>query len=97
MVFLALWNTTSDESFHSDVLSEIDFIYSNKESENKDAECIFCNGKFSKDERGEIWIKCFSCSLWAPLDCTTAESAEYICDFYKQNRSRNAFSIILKM
>ena len=58
-----LWNTTSDESFLSDVLSEIDFVYSTKESENKDAKCIFCNGKFSEYEQGEIWIKCFSWTL----------------------------------
>ena len=54
MACQALWNTTSDGSFHSDVLSQIDFMYSTKESENKDAECIFCNGKFSEDEREEI-------------------------------------------
>ena len=53
MVCRALW-TASDESFHSDALSEIDFMYSIKESKNEDAECIFCNGKFFKDEREEI-------------------------------------------
>ena len=50
MTFWALWNTSSDDLFHSDILSEIDFMYSTKESENKDTECIFCNGKFSEDE-----------------------------------------------
>ena len=63
----ALWNATRDESFYSDVLSETDFTYSQKESENEGAECTFCKGKFSEDEREEIWIKCFSCSLWAHL------------------------------
>ena len=75
--------STSEESFDSDVLSETDFMYSTKESENKDADCIFSNGKFSDDEQREIWIKCFNCSLWLQLDCTAAENAEYICDFYK--------------
>ena len=63
MLFWVLWNITSDESFHSDTLSEIDFMYSTKESESKDAECFFSNGKYSEDEREEIWIKYFSCSL----------------------------------
>ena len=45
------------------VLSDTDFIYSTKKSENKDVECIFCNGKFSEDEQGEIWMKCFSWTL----------------------------------
>ena len=69
MTCRTLWNTISDGLFHSDVLSEIVFMHSTKESENKDAECIFCNEKFSEDERGEIWIKCFSCSLRAHMDC----------------------------
>ena len=34
------------------VLSEIHSMYSIKEPENKDAECIFYNGKFSEDEQG---------------------------------------------
>ena len=49
-----LWDTTSDGSIHFDVLPEIQFMYSTKKQENEDAECIFCNGKFSKYERVEI-------------------------------------------
>ena len=75
MTCRALWNATNDESFHSDVLSEIDFMSSTKESENKDTECVFCNGKFFEDERTEIWIKSFSCSLWAHWECTGAQNA----------------------
>ena len=41
---------TCGESFHSDVLSEIDFMCSTRESENKDADYIFCNEKFAEDE-----------------------------------------------
>ena len=43
----SLMNTTSDESLHSDALPEIDFVYSTKESENKDAEYILCNRDLS--------------------------------------------------
>ena len=42
--------------FHSDALSETDFMHSTNESENKDAECIFCNGKFSEDEEIEFSV-----------------------------------------
>ena len=38
------------------VLFEIDFIYAAKESENKEAEYIFCNAKLYEDEQREIWI-----------------------------------------
>ena len=72
----ASWNTTSDESFRNDALSEINFIGSTKESENKIAECIFCNEKCSEDERGNMWIICFCCSLLAQLDCTGAQNME---------------------
>ena len=81
MACRALWNAVSDESFHSDLLSETDFMHSIKESENKDVKCIFCDEKFFEDERREIWIKCFSCSLWGYLDFTEAENAEYILTF----------------
>ena len=54
MACRALWNNTSDESFHSDVLAEIDFMCSIKNQiKKKDAECIFCNETFSEDG-GEI-------------------------------------------
>ena len=78
MACQALWNTISDKSFHSDVLSEIDFMHSIKESKNKDIGCIFCNGK-SEGEREEVWIQWFNCSLWA--HCTGAKNAEYMCTF----------------
>ena len=74
-------------TFHSDALSEIDFMYSTKESENKPVECIFCNGKFSEDEREE---NCFKC-LWGHLDFTAAENAEYTCNFDKCIRSKKWF------
>ena len=62
VAYLALRNTTSDESIDSDVIFEIEFKCSTERSKNKDVECIFCNGKFSEDERGEICIMCSSCS-----------------------------------
>ena len=71
----------SDKSFHSDLSAEIDFMDSTEESENEDTECIFCNGKLSQDKRGEIWIKYFSCSLFAHLACTAAKNTDYVCDF----------------
>ena len=75
MICRALWSTISDKSFHSDVESKIDFMCSTKESEKKDAECIFYNENFSEDERGKHLNKCFTCSLWVHLDCTAEENA----------------------
>nr|CAD7576313.1 unnamed protein product [Timema californicum] len=71
-------DSSNDESFHSDVSSVMDYMPPGKEPDNKDTECIFCDGKFSEDSKGEIWIQCLSCSLWAHLDCTAAEKADYV-------------------
>ena len=67
-------------------------MYSPTESENKDAECIFWNGKFSEDERAEISIKCFSYSQSGHLDFSGAEKVKYICDFYKYTRTDMVFA-----
>ena len=67
MACRVFWNSTREESFHSRALSESDFMYLTKKLDNEDVGCVFCNGKFSEDERGEIWFKCFSCSQWGTL------------------------------
>ncbi|GBP92766.1 hypothetical protein EVAR_103646_1 [Eumeta japonica] len=48
---------------------------------NDDAICIFCEAHFTADERGEIWVKCLICHMWAHNDCAGAETDYYICDF----------------
>ena len=73
-------SSSDDESFHSVVSSELDFVPSTT-LDDTDADCLFCNGKFSEDARGEVWVKCLSCSMWAHLDCAGAEKTDYICDF----------------
>ena len=65
-------------------------MYSTKKSENKDAECIFCNGKFSEDEQGEIWIKCFRWTL--PEQRTQSISMT----FKNRLQAEMVFCIILK-
>ncbi|GFU38686.1 hypothetical protein TNCV_434811 [Trichonephila clavipes] len=42
------------KSFHSDGSSVMDFMPSINELKNNDAECIFCKGKFSEDQRKKI-------------------------------------------
>lgn len=47
-----------------------------------DAECMFCDQKFSKDTRGELWIQCVMCNLWAHSDCSDwCDKDAYTCDF----------------
>lgn len=48
-----------------------------------DAVCIFCDGHFSEDVRGELWIQCLLCCMWAHEQCSNAEKDQYVCDFCK--------------
>ncbi|GBN12694.1 hypothetical protein AVEN_112825-1 [Araneus ventricosus] len=51
--------------------------------DSSEATCIFCGGKFSEDTRGEVWVKCGMCQMWAHLDCAGAETDSYVCYFCK--------------
>ncbi|GBM15005.1 hypothetical protein AVEN_266905-1 [Araneus ventricosus] len=51
--------------------------------DSRKATCIFCDGKFSEDTRGEVWVKCVMCQMLAHLDCAGTETASYVCDFCK--------------
>lgn len=54
-----------------------------KPGDDEDTACMFCEGKFSDDTAGELWIRCFMCCMWAHSDCAGAEKEEYMCDFCK--------------
>lgn len=51
--------------------------------EENNIECIFCNALFSEDIRGEKWIQCLMCEMWAHEECAGSDEAHYICDFCK--------------
>ena len=54
MACRAFWNTTSDKSFRSDILSENDFMLSIKESENKDLNVSFVMKYSPKMDEGKF-------------------------------------------
>ncbi|GBN22990.1 hypothetical protein AVEN_107043-1 [Araneus ventricosus] len=43
--------------------------------DSSEVTCIFCDGKFCEDTRGEVWVKCAMCQMWAHLDCAGDETA----------------------
>lgn len=61
--------------------SPFDLPVGELQPDKDDALCIFCEGKFSDDVRGELWVKCLMCSLWAHNECAGAEKEDYVCDF----------------
>ncbi|KAF5284735.1 hypothetical protein FQR65_LT13437 [Abscondita terminalis] len=34
-----------------------------------DAVCLFCESLFSEDIRGELWVQCLVCEMWAHSEC----------------------------
>ncbi|KAK4874660.1 hypothetical protein RN001_014020 [Aquatica leii] len=49
--------------------------------EDKDAICLFCDDRFSVDHRGELWVCCLMCNMWAHEQCSGTEKDNYVCDF----------------
>ncbi|CAH2087193.1 unnamed protein product [Euphydryas editha] len=43
-------------------------------SEEEDLECLFSTETFSKDDRGEEWIKCCVCQRWGHEACAGIDS-----------------------
>lgn len=52
---------------------------------SQDAVCMFCDRKYSDDCRGELWIQCLVCDMWAHIDCAGSETDNYVCDYCKIN------------
>ncbi|GBP34191.1 Probable RNA-directed DNA polymerase from transposon BS [Eumeta japonica] len=63
--------------------SEPDELMGQACPDSADAECMFCQILFSTENRGEKWIRCIMCELWAHYDCAGPEFDTWICDFCK--------------
>ena len=71
----------SGNSAYSDSSSGLEAYFGRKPSTEDDAICLFCEGKFSDDKRGELWVQCIMCQMWAHNDCADCEKDIYVCDF----------------
>lgn len=47
----------------------------------ENAACLYCDGLFSEDACGELWVQCVSCSRWAHEDCSGVEKDIFVCEF----------------
>ncbi|XP_050509245.1 jerky protein homolog-like [Diabrotica virgifera virgifera] len=76
-------DSDTEESDLSNIEEDTDSELSSQGSipDNDDAVCIFCEESYSSNSRGETWIKCQSCLLWAHNECAGAETEHYMCDF----------------
>ncbi|KAJ4450503.1 hypothetical protein ANN_01930 [Periplaneta americana] len=56
------------------------YISTDNEDSEDDAECPYCNGKFSCDKRGEKWIVCTKCGIWCHEECSGEDDyRSFIC------------------
>lgn len=83
-------NVSDSEESENEVLhlddsdSDLDLPVGKKHPNYEDTTtCMFCDGRFSDDKGGELWVMCIMCLMWAHDVCAGAESNEYICDFCK--------------
>ncbi|KAJ4445693.1 hypothetical protein ANN_12378 [Periplaneta americana] len=50
-------------------------------AEKMTPKCIYCDGKFSEDTQGEVWIQCISCHDWCHEECASSENKDqFVCD-----------------
>ena len=51
-----------------------------RKNSNTNAECLYCNDKFSDSLPGEIWIQCSQCKELAHQDCSGHEVGDFECE-----------------
>ncbi|CAH1985423.1 unnamed protein product [Acanthoscelides obtectus] len=59
--------------------------------DDEDASCLFCNGMFSEDTRGEVWVKCFQCFMWAHSDYYHYETEPKLIKNLQHPQRKNNF------
>ena len=75
-------DTEEDPQFiGADLDSDLDVPVGQTAPDSNDANCLFCESKFSEDVSGELWVQCMMCSQWAHNECAGPEKDDYICDF----------------
>ena len=70
-------SSSSNVSFHDSSDEEMSI----REDPDENVECIFCRQKFLDSQKGEMWVQCVVCGMWAHEECGGAEKDVYICDF----------------
>ena len=77
-------DSSSDSDFSSDAdsTSDADSGPHIDSDSDCDAECQFCNDRYSNNTRGEIWVSCTKCYTWAHAECDAAyheKKRVYVC------------------
>lgn len=59
-ISVPMQDSTDEEVFSEDV-------------PNQNLWCIFCDGDFSADSQGEVWVMCVPCHFWAHEACACSK------------------------
>jgi hypothetical protein len=72
--------TTSDTPSDSDTDLAVPLADdSTEEDMEKDADCVFCTGRFSEDSNAEEWVRCAKYCIWAHTLCVGMEE-DFVCE-----------------
>jgi hypothetical protein len=67
----------------SDSVTDLAVPFDDDSTEKEqDADCVYCTGRFSKDHKGEEWIRCAKYFRWAYTLCAGMEE-DFICEPYQ--------------
>ncbi|KAF5283192.1 hypothetical protein FQA39_LY17384 [Lamprigera yunnana] len=67
---------SSSSASDNDIEDTDDDVDENEE----DAECLYCNGLFSQDTRGDKWIRCSLCFRWCHDECAGSDKKAFVCE-----------------
>jgi len=73
--------TPSDTPSDSDTDLTVSFADDSTQEEEQDADCVFCNGRFSEDHNVEEWIRCAKYVRGAHTICVGMEE-DFVCEPY---------------
>ncbi|KAF5295304.1 hypothetical protein FQA39_LY13169 [Lamprigera yunnana] len=68
---------SSSSASDNDIEDTDDDVDENEE----DAECLYCNGLFSQDTRGDKWIRCSLCFRWCHEECAESDKKAFVARF----------------
>jgi hypothetical protein len=73
-------NTSESSSSDPEDFEEPSLVETEDENSDIDAECLYCSGPYTRDRRGEKWIKCTKCYKWCHEECSgTDDWKTFLC------------------
>lgn len=73
-----------ESSDSDDVDSNVQLVSTDDEDSADECDCLYCGQPYKLDTRGEQWIRCTKCLLWAHELCADSDNRKtFVCDHCK--------------